>query len=244
MARFGNYTLAELGNLREELKRLTSDCPTLREAGKICMDQLFEEFSESLALVRLFATVPFAYLPEREQAFARRIATERNVLSELTEDTIVVTLLATRGSMRAWNDRGSSRHHLAIPLLSASFIQTIPLVGRILGDTGIGLPWLKKQNTLIMLKTVGEMAQLIYVEDAATAKTSDGYNVIPDQNFVLAHGIHTVLALGGRYLNGTTLALLMFTTEKFTEDQAAKFTPLVNTIKATTMRAVMGTKIL
>ena len=95
-----------------------------------------------------------------------------------------------------------------------------------------------------MRKPVGDMAQLIYVEDARTARSSDGFNVIPSQDFVQAHDIRTVLALGGRYLNGTTLALLLFTTEHFTEEQAAKFPPLVNTIKATTMKVVMDGKIL
>ena len=244
MATFGSYSLADLGNLRAELKRLTSESPTLRDAGQICVDKLHQEFAESLALVRLFATVPFAFLPEREQAFARRLATERKVLSQLTEDTIVVTLLASRGSMPEWNDPGSSRHHLAIPVLSASFIQTIPLVSRVLAETGMGVAWLKKQNTLIMLKTVGDMAHLIYVEDARTALTSDGFKVIPSQDFVQAHDIRTVLALGGSYLNGTALAILLFTTEHFTEGQAAKFTPLVNTIKSTTMKVVMNSKIL
>jgi hypothetical protein len=40
------------------------------------------------------------------------------------------------------------------------------------------------------------------------------------------------------------MALLLFTTEHFTEGQAAKFTPLVNTIKTMTMKAVMDCKIL
>ena len=244
MATFGSYPLADLVNLRAELKDLTSECPTLRDAGQICVDRLHQEFAESLALIRLFATVPFAFLPEREQAFARRLATERRVQSQLTEDTIVLTLLASRGSMPEWNDPGRSRHHLAVPILSASFIQTIPLVSRVLAETGIGVPWLEKQSTLIMLKTVGQMAQLIYVEDARTARTSDGFHVIPSQDFVQAHDIRTVLALGGSYLNGTAMALLLFTSEDFTEAQAAKFAPLVNTIKSTTMKVVMNCRIL
>ncbi len=243
VATFGSYPIADLANLRAELKGLTSECPTLRDAGQICVDRLHQEFAESLALIRLFATVPFAFLPEREQAFARRLATERKVQSQITEDTIVLTLLASRGSMPEWNDPRRSRHHLAIPVLSASFIQTIPLVSRVLAETGI-VPWLEKQSTLIMLKTVGEMAQLIYVEAARTSRTSDGFHVIPSQDFVQAHDIRTVLALGGSYLNGTAMALLLFTTEHFTEGQAAKFTPLVNTIKTMTMKAVMDCKIL
>lgn len=244
MPTFGSYPLAEIGTLRGRLKALTSESPTLRDAARACLDELFREFEESLALVRLFATVRFGSLPERERDFARRLAAGRKVLDELSDDTLVATLMASRGVEPAWNDPHQSRSHLAIPILSASFIQTIPLVSRILADSGIGVPWLKKQNSLITVKTVGGMAELIYVEDARTTKTGDGYTVIPSQDFVDAHGVRTVLAMGGRYLNGTTLALVLFTTEPIPEEQAARFTTILNTIKAATMKVVMDGKLI
>jgi hypothetical protein len=241
---FGSYPLGEIGNLRGRLKAATSQSPTLRDAGRACLDELYREFGESLALVRLFATVRFAYLPDRERHFARQLASGRRVVEELSDDTLVATLMASRGVEREWNDPHQSVSHLAIPILSASFIQTIPLVSRILADSGIGVPWLKKQSSLITVKTVGGMAELIYVEDARTTTTGDGYKVIPSQDFVEAYGIRTVLAMGGRYLNGTTLALLLFTTEHVAEEQAARFTTILNTVKASTMKVVMDGKLI
>lgn len=244
MAGFGNYSLTELNSLRNELQRLASTGTTLREAGQSFLNRLYEEFTESLALARLYATVPFAFLPEPEKAFSRNMAAERNVLNELTEDTIVVTLLATRGVRPEWNDPARSRKHLAIPLVSASFIKTIPLVGRLLGGTMTSLPWLKKQETLIMKDRMGKMSRIIHILDARTEKTSGGHQAVPAQEFVQTHGIRAVLAMGGSYLNGTFISLVLFTTEQVREEESTKFTPLINTIKTATMNVVMDCKIL
>ena len=40
VATFGSYPIADLANLRAELKGLTSECPTLRDTGQICVDRL------------------------------------------------------------------------------------------------------------------------------------------------------------------------------------------------------------
>ncbi len=244
MAEFGEYTLPQLRELREELQTLASSCPTLRESAQQYLNRLYEEFTESLALVRLFATVPFAFVPEREKTFARHVARTRNVLEELTDDTIVVVLAATRGAKPEWNVPHNSRHRLAVPLVNASFVRTIPLVGRVLGATVQDVPWLKKQQTLILTETSGKMSHFLLVEDARSARTGDGLPMVPDKKFVDENGVRTVLALGGRYLNGTSIAMVLFTREHLTHEHATKFATLVNTRKAATMKAVMAGNIL
>ncbi len=244
MSTFGSYSVAQLGSLRAELKELGSACSNLREAGGIVLDRLFAEFGDSLVLARLFGTVPFAFLPEREQGFARRIAEQRSLSAELTPDTIVVTLLASRGRRPEWNDPSSSRRRLAIPILNESSFDAIPLIGRLLSDTKLGEAWSRKQETLARIETAGGMSQLLHVSDARTMRSSDGRPAVPDQDFVADNGVRTVLVLGGSYLNGCVIALILFTTELLTEEQSAKFTPLVNTIKSATMKPVMAGRIL
>lgn len=172
---------------------------------------LFEELEESAVLFRLFVTVPLAVLGERERSFATELAQARGFADELNDDTSVVCLLGTRGKEARWNDRHESNHHLAIPLTSASFIQTIPMVSRLMSDMGTGLEWVDKQELRIVVKSFGRMGRVLYVEDAATARTSDGFNIVPDQEFVAANGIKTIVGLGGAYLNRSIVAALLFT---------------------------------
>ena len=58
------------------------------------------------------------------------------------------------------------------------------------------------------------------------------------------NNVRTVLARGGRYLNATSLVLVLFTTEDLTQEQATKFTTLVSAIKTATMTPVLAGKIL
>ncbi len=244
MATFADYSLAQLSRLRGELQTLASPCPTFREAAEACLDRLYAEFAEALVLGRVYVTVPYAFLPEREKQFTRRVAAERNVSEKLSDDTIVVALAASRGAKPEWSDPANSRGRLAVPLLDASSLERIPLVGRVLGATMSDVPWLKKQETLILKESTGKMSYLLMVKDARTELTGDGRKAVPDQAFVNDNNVRTVLALGGRYLNATSLVMVLFTTEDLTQEQANKFTTLVNTIKAATMKPVMAGKIL
>ena len=114
---------------------------TAGKQRRACLSRLYDEFSETLVLARCYTTVPFAFLPDREKDFARRVATERNLAAELGNDASVLVLAATRDETPEWNDPASSRRRLAIPLLSLSCLETIPLVGRVLGATVSDLPW-------------------------------------------------------------------------------------------------------
>ena len=127
-------------------------------------------------------------------------------------------------------------------MLDANSLECIPLVGRVLGATMTDVPWLKRQETLVLKESTGKMSYLLMVRDAQTELTSEGRKAVPDQAFVDEHNVRTVLALGGRYLNATCLVMVLFTTENLTQEQATKFTTVVNTIKTATMKAVMDGK--
>jgi hypothetical protein len=90
---------------------------------------------------------------------------------------------------------------------------------------------------------MGRMAQLLYVEDAATAETRDGFKIVTAQDFVATHRIKTVLGLAGSYPNRTFIAIAIFTRENMSQKQAEKFMPLVNTLKTASMKMVMRNRI-
>lgn len=244
MAQFGDYSLAQVSDLRDELQNLASPCPTLREAAEVCLGHVYDEFSESLVLARCYTTIPFAFMPDREKDAASRVATERDLTEKLGKDSSVVALAAAKGNRPEWSDPASSYHHLAIPLLAPECLEPIPLVGRVLSATASELPWLKRQETLMMTDTTGGMSHLILVEDARTTQNSDGSKAVPDQDFVAVNGVRSVMALGGRYLNSSSLVLVLYTTENLSHEQATKFSTIVNTMKTATMKAVMATRLL
>ena len=244
MAQFGAYSLAQLSDLRDELQSLASPCATLREAAEVCLGRIYDEFSESLVLARCYTTLPFSFMPDREKESATRVATGRSLVEQLGKDTIVAVLAAARGKRPDWSDPANSFHKLAVPLLTPECLEPIPIVGRVLSATMSSLPWLKRQETLMMTDTTGGMSRLILVEDARTTQSSDGSKAVVDQAFVVDNGVRSVMAMGGSYLNGSALVLVLYTTESLSHEQATKFPTIVNTMKTATMKAVMSTKLL
>ncbi len=87
--------------------------------------------------------------------------------------------------------------------------------------------------------SMGQMARVLYVEDALETRTGDGFDVIPDRSFVESNKVRTVLALGGAYLNGTIVAVVLFTNERVAADRVEKLLPVVHGFKIATMKAVM-----
>ena len=64
------------------------------------------------------------------------------------------------------------------PLRDESSLESIPLVGRVLGATMTDVPWLKRQETLILKESTGKMSYLLMVKDARTELTSDGRKAV------------------------------------------------------------------
>jgi hypothetical protein len=215
----------------------------MQVAAQRFVDMLYEEFEESTVLARVFGTVAFKELPDRDREFVRKLAGVRECDSELNDETTVISLLGTRGKESSWNDRYGSVGRLGIPVVSCSFIKTIPMVSVLVAETVNGVPWMEKQKSKILVTSLGKMARMIYVHDASTDLTGEGVKTVAVQNFVWDHDVKTVIGLGGSYLNGLFVSIMIFTNETVTAEMAKKFLPLVNTFKTATTAQVMNRKI-
>jgi hypothetical protein len=239
VGRIASYSVEAVSALRSRLEEELKNCPSFQQASQKLTDILYEELTSSAVLFRVFATVELEKLPDKEREFALALARGRGFLPELQPKTKVVTLLGSRGKRPEWNHRHRSERHLAIPLASASFIKTIPMVSRLMGDMGTGLEWVQKQERNMIVTSMGHMARVLYVEDALGSRTEDGFDVIPDRSFVTDNGIRTVVGLGGAYLNGAIVAVVLFTNERVPQDRVEKLMPLVHGFKIATMKQVM-----
>ncbi len=243
MSRIASYSVQEVSALRSRIEAELKQCLSFQEASQKFVDVLYQELRGSAVLFRVFATVELDQLPDREKDFARELARVRGFLPELDPKTPVLTLLGTRGRHLPWNDRLRSERHLAIPLGSASFIKTIPMVTRLIGDMGTGLDWVQKQQGNMIVNSMGRMARVLYVENAVSARTADGFYVVPDRDFVAGNGVRTVVGLGGAYLNGTLVAVVLFTSELVPEDRVERLMPVLHGFKVATMKLVMQRKL-
>ncbi len=225
------------------LEKLLQGCASLEEASQRFIGAFYEEFADSLVLARLFATIPFKDLPPKNQLFAADLAHAKGGLDLVCGHTLVLSLLATRGTLPEWNDRDASKGHIGIPFISKDFLDAIPMMSRLLKELGAEIAWIDRDDTKIVLKTRGSMAGVFFVMDAKTALDHEGRKIISAQDFVEAHKVKTVFGFGGGYSGVPEIftTTIFFANETLEKKQIEQFMPLINVFKSATMvQAIQG----
>ncbi|MFC1665706.1 hypothetical protein ACFL17_08785 [Pseudomonadota bacterium] len=96
-------------------------------------------FDESIVLARTFITVDFGSLPPANQMFVKSLSNSTEAGSELDNSTSVLSLVGSYGSETNWQDRRKSADHVGIPLISTAFVDSIPMISRLLKELGLSL---------------------------------------------------------------------------------------------------------
>lgn len=241
MPKIAEYSSREIFQLQDQLRSALHNCQSLEEAAQWLASMFFTQFDDSVVLARCFVTIPYKLLPEFNRQFVHSLTRHHAVQEQLLDETTVLTLLGTRGVNSLWNDRRLSEGHIGIPLISADFVDSIPMVARLLKELEIDLAWLERQDmSFVERKQAGGWISVFYVRDAASALDQQGRHVIPAQDFVLENGIKTVFGLGGVYADGTMLSMLVFSRDEIDKEVIETYMPLVTSIRVATSDLVKG----
>ena len=109
------------------------------------------------------------------------------------------------------------------------------MMSRLLEEVGLGLDWISRRDTDIVVRARGGLSGVFYVPDASTAIDSQGRKIIAAQDFVSANGVRSVFGLAGGYATSPTfVTLIVFASEKLEKVQAELFAPVLNTFKGNT----------
>lgn len=227
----------------EWLRERVGQTASLEEAAALVAQTLRERFTSGTVLARVYAVVPYRELEPSVTAFVDDLATRTGQTERVTPETPVLTLLGTHGAEGAWCDRRASVGHRAIPLVSAAFVQDIPMVARLLKELGVDLAWLDASPEVNARRLLGGFNGVFYVADAESVRDAQGRLVIPAQDFVAEHGVKTVFGMGGFYPDGTLLAIIVFANEYLKRSQVESLTGLISMVKGETFGVVRGRRI-
>jgi len=230
--RLEQATPTQVGDIWRTASERVPGRPLVAEVAAAAVGDLYACFAESLVLARAFLTVPYATLPPGRRRFAEELAHAAHLADLLAPHTPVLCLLATRGSLPAWNHCGQSRGHAAIPLLSDAFVASIPMLSRLLKELGLPLTWVQDPGMDLERQTLGTEVGLFFVADARAAIDEQGRQIIAAQPFVAEHGVRSVFAVGGTVFGGAALSLIFFARDAIAQHRARAFMPLVNQMKA------------
>jgi len=206
----------------------------LEDAAQTLAEAVVGQFSDSVTLARVFVTLPFEGLPPDVHTFAQTLAEGAHVESELRPDTRILSLVGTSGKEPEWNDRRRSKGHVGIPLSSARFVAGIPMISRLLKELGVPIEWIDRRDTEIVTKKLGDVSGLFHVDNAVEATDHEGRKIIAAQDFVREYRIRSVFGVGGAYVGGNIVVLIVFCHDAVPRRAAERFLPLVHLFKSKT----------
>lgn len=206
----GRVTPSSITDLWTAVEPFIRDAQRLEPAAQTLVDAVYRRFEESVVLARMFVTVPFDSLPPSNRHFAKRQADKAEEAGSLRTVTPVLSLIGTCGQEPSWNDRRRSNNHIGIPLISSVFVDGIPMISRLLKELGVPLDWVDSQDSTMIEKTMGRSAGLFFVGDAAQATDQRGRKIIVAQDFVETYGVKAVFGIGGAYVGGQIVVLVVF----------------------------------
>ena len=134
-------------------------------------------------------------------------------------------MLATMGENPDWTDRLKSQGHRAIPFASPEMVASIPMIARLLSQFGMDVQHAlrdRSQNAGLADRSYG----VFHVREA------QGSEYIPAQEeFVIPHGVQSVVAFGGVLSTGDLFATIMFSKTPISDDVAGNFEALGPKVK-------------
>ena len=240
MKLFERADAAEITAFKEEVRVALKGCTSLEQAAQTLAKKVYTTFQSSTVLARVYATVAYGRLPPDVRGFVDALPATTSGEAPLTDATPCLSLLGTYGLEPAWQSRRMSRGHLAIPLLSRELVEATPMIARLFKDLGIDLAWIDNPTSDLSRALVGGFNGVFFVQDAATAKDAKSNFVIPAQPFVAQQKIKTVFGMGGFYMQGTMVAIILFTREQLSRMQAERFSALSGILKVATNTHVVA----
>jgi HPt (histidine-containing phosphotransfer) domain-containing protein len=213
-----------------DLMRCVADAVELARGARCFEDvaqglvhRLYSEFPRSVVLARCYVTTPLATLPASNAAWVKQLAEAKGIAAELQSTTPIISLVGTAGRKPEWNSRRQSQGHVGIPMVSASFIDAIPMMSRLMASLGGDLSWIDSDDISHVVSQLGTVSGVFYVPDAATEIDARGRKVIPAADFVSEFGVKTVFGVGGAFSSGQIVVLLMFCSEHVPLEIAQQF---------------------
>ena len=224
-----NFNLKDMIACGRGIRSLGSSIASMEEAAQ----QLVSYFRQTLgdtksdisdcALVRCFKTHPSEFLPDDLKRKAGVLSVE-NSIGPCSVPCL--TLLASAGDLPAWNDRGKSSTHAAIPLTSIEVVERAPMIAQLLNQMGLEVSALLAPTEELLLQADERIYGVFHVPEAV------GSPYIPAQDgFVFEHVIRSVVGFGGLLPSGDFFAMIIFSRVYISREVADLFRTLALSVR-------------
>ena len=231
----GQFALSDMVACGALVRERAAAASSMEEAADRIVRELYDVLRSAdgirnCVLVRCYKTHAFGDLEPELQAFARAMS----LMGDVDAATPCLTLLASAGDEPAWNDRRQSRGHQAIPLQSEEILERSPMIAQLVRQLGVNPGALIQGGTDLQLHGDDKAYNVFYVADAL------GSPDIPAQEFVLDHGVRSVLGFGGLLPSGDLFSVILFSKTEIAAQTAGMFAPVALSVRVALLRFASG----
>jgi len=214
--------------LLDSVKRIKA-FDTAEDLAQAFIDIIYDHFQDSLVLLRLFSSVPYAALLAEDKKLVDKKANDSGTAHLYKDGTPILTLLGTRGQKSDWNERHKSQGFRCIPLVSSTYVASLSMLSmqfkKMEFDFGLFDTW---DTTIVAKGHANEYSGMLYIRHACTERDEQGRMIVPHQEFVAEYNVKTVLGFGDGYSNHPTIVnLFAFTNEILRESMMKPFASLL-----------------
>jgi hypothetical protein len=222
------FGLGDMSAFGAEIRAMGEGASCMEEVADRIVGRLHASFVDrgtgerNAVLVRVYKTHPYGDLDERLRAYADAMMPDQ----PKTEATKCLTLLATAGERPEWGSRRASRGHQTIPLVSEQLVVKLPMIAQLVRQLGLDIGALLTPTPELLVELERRAFNVFYVPEAK------GSPHIPAQeDFVIPHGIRSVLGFGGMLPCGDMIALIVFTRVSIPRPTAEMFKTVALNLK-------------
>lgn len=207
--------------------------PTVEETAQAFIGEIYDHFTDSLVLLRIFASVPYGSLQCETRRFVEKRAADTGNSHLLGDRTPVLALLGTRGRQPDWNERRKSQRFRCIPLLSTAFVASLSMLSMQFARMNFDLSLIDSwEEKIAAAGRADGFRGMLYARDAATDKDERGRMIVPMQDFVAEHQVRTALGFGTGYENHPTLlTMFAFTSETIEQERVEPLSGLLDAFR-------------
>lgn len=223
-----NFTIRDMTESGIFLRKSGERAKSMEEAADRIVRYLYDNLIDgrtgepACALVRLFKTHDYEGLDDERQRFAREMLGGTQTPTEMK----CLVLLATVGEKNEWRFRDASKGHQAIPLPSEQAVRQIPMIKNLISQLGLDISMIVKPDPQLLLDMEQKTYNVFFVPEALGS-----LHIPAQEEFVIPHGIRSVLGFGGILPSGDMFTVIMFLKVTIPQEVASFFKALSLNVK-------------
>jgi hypothetical protein len=235
MEQSSSATTVDLEHIAGDLGA-TRSSSSLEAAAQAFASALYERFTKTFLLVRLFASARFDSLAERDRRLVENKARAFGVAGPVPSGTPVLALLGTRGAQPDWNARNLSQRFRCLPLFSSRYVGSLSMLSLQLEAMKFDLAncdaW---KASVAAAGRADQWAGWVHIANPAVDRDRQGRMAVPAQDFVAAHDVRSAIGAGAGYSrHPTLLTVFAFCAEPTTPALGEAMQRLIETFRTAT----------